>query len=176
VLRSLRADTRFLPGWTVARTEWSFGTGDGPVVPLGDYLLRGRVDRIDTQGRQALVIDYKLGRADGLAAAKLEEGKTLQAPLYAHAVRSALDLDVVGALYRGLSDGATRGIVNADTVTGPGLIRTDLLPESEFEDLIDWALEEAVAAAGGMRAGRLDRSGGPHCRYCPVAGWCEARA
>jgi RecB family exonuclease len=174
VLRSLRADARLLPGWNVDRTEWSFGIGDAPVVALGDFLLRGRVDRIDTRGGQALVIDYKLGRTDGLAAAKLREGKTLQAPLYAHAVRTALDLDVVAALYRGLSDGATRGIVNSDAVTGPGLVRTDLVSASEFEAYIEWALEEAVAAAQGIRAGRLGRAGGAHCRYCPVAGWCEA--
>jgi ATP-dependent helicase/DNAse subunit B len=176
VLRSLRADQRFLPGWETAWTEWSFGTGDGLTVSFGDYRLRGRVDRIDMRGQQAVVIDYKLGRASGFAAAKLRESKTIQAPLYAHAVRSALDLDIVAALYRGLADGSSRGIVNSEAVLGPGLTRTDLLSAAEFDDFIEWAQEEAIAAAQGIRAGRLDRTGGNHCRYCPVAGWCEVSA
>ncbi len=175
VLRSLRADANLLPGYSVAETEWSFGWEDQPAVALGPYSLRGRVDRIDARGESAVVIDYKLGSVGRFAAAKLRESNAIQAPLYAYAAEKALGLHVNGAFYRGLADGKTRGVGDADALPTSGLVGRDLLAPEEYRELIDWSVAEAIKAAEGIRAGEIGRSGGDHCTYCPVSGWCEAR-
>ena len=175
VLRSLRADAGFLRGYAVAETEWSFGWEDQPTVALGPYSLRGRVDRIDTRGKSAVVIDYKLGSVERFAASKLRESNAIQAPLYAYAVEKALGVHVHGAFYRGLTDGRTRGVGDGDALPGSGLAGSDLLAPDEYRELIDWAVAEGVRAAEGIRAGEIGRSGGDYCKYCPVSGWCEAR-
>ena len=76
------------------------------------------------------------------------------------------------AVYRGLGDGATRGVLLAESADPWGVVRTDRAPLDEMEGLVERAVGIAVAAAEGIRAGRLDRVGGDHCRWCPVAGWC----
>jgi hypothetical protein len=174
VVRSLRSDADFLPGYAVEKTEWSFGGEDHPRVEFGPFSLRGRVDRIDASGTSAVVIDYKRGSVAGYAASKLEETKSIQAPLYAYAVETALEMDVHGALYRGLTDGKTRGVADCDALPTEGLSRNDLVSPAEYRSTIEWAVGEATRAAEGIRAGRIDRSGGDHCEYCPVSGWCEA--
>lgn len=173
VRRSLRADAEFLPGYSPWAFEWSFGFDDAPTVSLGPYELRGRVDRVDVDGDKAIVLDYKLGSSGPYTAAKLREKKTIQALLYAHAVESATELSVCAALYRGLGDGKSRGIGRAEEVAPIGLTKTDLVSDDEYRDSVTWAVQEALRAAEGIRAGRLGRSGGDHCSYCPVARWCE---
>jgi len=173
VRRSLRADSAFLPEYTPAAAEWSFGGEDGPEVKLGPYHLRGRVDRVDTSDTSAVVIDYKLGNVAKYAAAKFQNSKVIQAPLYAHAVEKGLNLSVAGAFYRGLGDGATRGIADAGSIPAGDVSRSDNLDTAEYRAMIEWALETALEAAEGIRSGVIDRHGGAHCSYCPVLGWCE---
>ena len=81
--------------------ELAFGSGAHEAVRLGDgpgaFRLRGQIDRIDTAGRSAVVIDYKRsGGSVGAAAKAFEEGIDLQLPLYASAVERLFDLQVVG--------------------------------------------------------------------------------
>ena len=172
VARSLRADALAFPGFVPERLEWGFGIGEEPPAPLGPYHLKGRVDRIDVRDHQAIVVDYKSGSVGEYARAKLAESPTLQVPLYAHAVQELLGLDVVGAVYRGLGDGATRGVLLDETAGEWGVVRTDRASLEEMRGLVERAVGIGVAAAEGIRAGRLDRVGGDHCRWCPVAGWC----
>jgi hypothetical protein len=118
------------------------------------------------------VIDYKWGSVGEYTRAKLAETPTIQALLYAHAVSTALELDVVGAVYRGLNEGATRGALVDERAEGFCVVKTDLISREGMAELVGRAVDIGVAAAEGVRAGRIDRTGGEHCAWCPVAGWC----
>jgi hypothetical protein len=121
------------------------------------------------------VLDYKSGRVGAYAYAKLVESTTIQAPLYIQAVREGLGLDVAGAAYRGLADGASRGAFIEDEAEW-GVSGRDVVTRGELDGLVERALEIALTAARGIREGRICRTGGDHCAWCPVGGWCEESA
>jgi RecB family exonuclease len=74
--------------------------------------LTGRIDRIDVHrddAGRAIILDYKTGQATTAAErrAKIEDGRMLQLPLYASALRLVRrDLDVVGGAYVYLNERA----------------------------------------------------------------------
>src|SRR5690606_12903960 len=79
------------------------GGSSAGALQLGDFALRGRIDRIDVgpDGHTALLHDYKTStRVPGRAALR-KDGK-LQLQLYALAARDQLGLQPIGALYHPL--------------------------------------------------------------------------
>src|SRR6185503_9046657 len=91
--RYIRHEAATGAAYEPTQLEWSFE----------DYIIdgvavSGRVDRVDTDGRRAIVRDYK-GRTVHAGARWAEDGK-IQAALYALAVREKFGVEIVGALYQ----------------------------------------------------------------------------
>ena len=177
VLRAVGADVaRYLAeeaehgaGFEPRELEWSFGRTPGePALTLaGGLRVSGRVDRIDVEGRQAVVRDYKHRNAP--AGARWTEERKLQAGLYALAVRELLGLEPVAALYQPLAgpDLRPRGIVSEELMgryVGP-----DVLDAEAFAAVLDEVRAIADEAARGMRSARVgacpSRCSSRGCRY-----------
>jgi ATP-dependent helicase/DNAse subunit B len=160
--------------------EASFGfaeeEGSHPAAELGDFLLHGRIDRIDVSADgKALIRDYKLSTKVLAAKKLLEEGK-LQLPLYVLAVRG-IGLEPVGGVYHPLGaskDDRPRGLLAKDErgalipAEKEAHVGTDFLEEEQFEALLEGARERAAAIVGGIRSGRIARN--PRGGECPS--WC----
>jgi ATP-dependent helicase/DNAse subunit B len=188
-LRALEADLRrWLELECAADTgmepqllEWSFGgggEGDPPALDLGGGVrISGRVDRVDVgPGGVALVRDYK--NSVGAPAAKWAEEGRLQAALYALAVRDALGLEPVGAVYQPLSgpDLRARGAVREGAVDAGPFVGTDVLDADAFEALLDELRDIASRSFADLRAGRIAPCP-ERCtpRGCAYPGICRAR-
>ena len=155
VARYLREEAEHGPGFEPVALEWSFGRdADEPTLTLaGGLKLTGRVDRVDVDGRRAIVRDYKHRNAP--PGARWAEERKLQAGLYALAVRDLLGLEPVGAVYQPLAgtDLRPRGIVSeelAGRYVGP-----DVLDEEAFDAVLSEVRAIADEAARGMRSGRI---------------------
>jgi ATP-dependent helicase/nuclease subunit B len=128
--------------------------------------LRGKIDRVDTDGAgQARVIDYKTS-AIGLAAHDLTKGQHLQLPLYGLAAQHALGLgEVVEGFYWKIRD------------AGPGALRL-----SEFADSAtgEVGVGAAYAVAANHVGDYVERIRGGRFAPTPPAGgcpdYCPARA
>ena len=121
--------------------ERSFGFPDAENDPgaldLGDFTLRGFVDRIDVapDSTYALVRDYKTSKKVPGRAKIAEEGK-LQLPLYMLVARDLLNLEPVAGLYHPLAaygDRRGRGIAVTEehkggVLSGEQLVGTDTIP------------------------------------------------
>jgi len=97
VRQSLEALAQADGQWVPSFFEESFGVGDRPPLVVegeGDSLrLRGFIDRVDVSPDGAVrIIDYKTGGKWAFTNRAVTEGKKLQLPLYALAVRDALGL------------------------------------------------------------------------------------
>ena len=161
--------------------EAKFGDRPGddfPPAELGEFRLRGAIDRIDVEGSFALIRDYKLS-AKVVAGAKLIEKGKLQLPLYMLAARG-FGLEPIGALYsplaatkeddhrpRGLIDKTHKGTTVPDATEAH--VRTDFIEPEAFEEIIAAGLAEANRVVGEIRSGAIDRN--PREGSCPT--WCE---
>ena len=72
-------------------------------LPLGDFALRGRIDRIDVEpgGNRAVLRDYKTSKSVPGVTKIANDGK-LQLQLYMLAARELLELEPIGGLYQPL--------------------------------------------------------------------------
>jgi ATP-dependent helicase/DNAse subunit B len=168
--RLLEADATLLPGMTPVYREWAFGMPDEP-ESFGDFLLRGRVDRIDADDTRLVVTDYKLGGISHTRAHThfASEG-LVQLPLYAAVAARRLGRAAAGGVYRSMKGGKPRGFI--DTSIGDGaFVRTDRVDAAAAQAVISGAIERTREAVGGMRAGRIDAE--PPSAGCP--GYCAAR-
>jgi ATP-dependent helicase/DNAse subunit B len=166
--------------------ERSFGfpdnEGDPGALQLGDFTLRGAIDRIDVapDSRRAVVRDYKTSKRVA-GRAKIEKEKKLQLPLYMLVARDLLKLDPIAGLYHPLAaygDRRGRGIALRDEVkegvlSGEPLVaarKSDDAVEAEaFEEALERARTDAVEYGAKMRAGAITRN--PLENKCPT--WCE---
>jgi RecB family exonuclease len=124
--------------------------------------LRGFVDRLDRDGAGALqVIDYKAG-STAISARDLDEGKRVQLPLYALAVRDALGLGKVGGGFYWHIGSARPSSLRLESYLGG--------PEVAMRT----ALEHALTYVEAVRAGRFPpqppAKGCPD--FCPAAAFC----
>ncbi len=153
-----------------------------PLADLGEFRLRGAIDRIDVADGRALIRDYKLSASVTPVAKFIELGR-LQLPLYMLAARQ-FGLDPIGGLYSPLAatkeaDTRPRGLL-ADAHVGtlvPGEkehhVSRDYLDEEEFEQAIADGLEEATRIVRSIRGGEIDRNPRkgacpPYCEYAPI--------
>ncbi|KAA0274099.1 MAG: hypothetical protein EDQ89_02890 [Acidobacteria bacterium] len=153
-----------------------------PPADLGAFRLRGAIDRIEVEGRFALIRDYKLSAKVTAGAKLVEEGK-LQLPLYMLAARG-FGLEPIGGLYNPLGAGREdrpRGLLDKDHKAGlipagtAAHYNTDFKDPGTLAEIVDEALAEATRVVGGIRAGRIDRNprGGACPRWCGMAPICR---
>jgi ATP-dependent helicase/DNAse subunit B len=160
--------TSFAP----AHVELQFGFDEGlPPLVLDDgaLRLRGRIDRVDTDGQgHAIVYDYKGRRA--VEGARWEQDRAFQMALYMTAVRSLQELEPVGGLYQplGASDGRPRGLLAETVDEGLAGVSTDRRDPAGFAEILDAAVAGAVEAAREARAGALE----PRPATCAWQGGC----
>lgn len=166
------ADADLLPGFEPLLLEHEIG-GEGAGVRIGDFLLSGRVDRVDRCGDSLVVIDYKWSSLPTQKA--IGAGTSLQVALYALAV-DGLDLGrVVGGIYRSLAGDAGVGFRIGDELP-PGSVRGPTAASIDDEEgPVAMAVRVASGAVAGMRAGRIDPMPASHsvCGRCAAAPVCE---
>ena len=196
IWRQIRAalvfEAKLLPPFRPVYAEFSF---DKLGVTYAGVPLGGRIDRIDvTPDGRAVVIDYK--HRGSLAEFKLSdpteklEGEALdplwlpphvQTLIYAQAVRRALGLEVVGAVYFGTRKAEVAGAVSdalAESGMAPGIrsgfpgAKGGCLSFPELLDHVEGAIAARLEALarGAIAASDEARS----CRFCPAVG-CEKR-
>lgn len=166
-------DATFLPGFDPVAVEWAFGMDDEP-HDFGDFLLRGRIDRVDVGPAGLVVVDYKTGAASVTPRAKMLSAGKVQMPLYAAVASARFATPVAGGLYRSLSKHLDRGFVLAETAD-EAFTRTDLVSREEIEELVEGAVTLAAGAVAGMRAGSIAPAPSSEaCGHCVAAGFCAA--
>jgi ATP-dependent helicase/DNAse subunit B len=151
--------------------ELQFGFDQDELAPLdlGEGVhLRGRIDRIDVGGEQALVYDYK-GRSAAPGARWVTDG-AFQVALYMRAVQQLLGLVPVGGFYQPLAgrDIQARGVLDADSGLELDCVRTDRLAPEELHELIEECVALARKAAAQARSGALH----PRPDTCAYNGGC----
>jgi ATP-dependent helicase/DNAse subunit B len=171
--RVIAGDATFLPGFEPRYREWSFGLAEGDAPePLGDFALAGRVDRIDTDGRRLVIVDYKSGRVSSERGRKrLITDGLVQLPLYAAVASRRLGLEVAGGLYRGVREGVRGFLTSGVEQEEPPIVSTDRVNEDDVQELMRQAVARAAEAVAGIRAGEIPAR--PLHGRCPA--WCSAR-
>jgi RecB family exonuclease len=167
--RYLRHEAANGAGYEPEQLEWSFDA-----LMIDGVAVSGRVDRIDRDGRRAVVRDYK-GKTVYAGARWAEDGK-IQAALYAIAVRDQLGLEIAGALYQpiGSADQRPRGLVRDDV---PGrYVNGDVVDGETLAARLEESRAVAAQAAADLRAGRI-RPCPDRCAYnggCAHPGICRS--
>ena len=141
-------------------------------VEMGDWKLRGKVDRVDTEdgrkpgdGVRALVIDYKSGRVGSrYSPAGLEDQGSVQIPLYMEALRRSLGIEPVAGFVLPVKDGADRrprGAIpqeGTEVIGERGTYRDGTVPD--VKEFIARALDLSNEAIEGIRDGRIEHPEG----------------
>ncbi|MGA9116016.1 MAG: PD-(D/E)XK nuclease family protein [Bacteroidota bacterium] len=155
----------------------------------GGVRVRGRVDRVDVGAGCFTVVDYKTGSVlPGLK--EMEEGRSLQLPLYLGIVRELLEaregrsLSPAGGIYyrigREVQARVALGSAEFKEEAFP-LARGKLLPAGgDLANLMRKAEEYVASYVDGASRGRFplappDRAA-KVCRYCPHATVCRIQA
>ncbi|MHB8749348.1 MAG: PD-(D/E)XK nuclease family protein [Aggregatilineales bacterium] len=136
--------------------------GDG-----GPLRVRGRIDRIDVTGGQALVIDYKSG-STAYSKSDLLEGRNVQMLVYLLAARQAFDFaseSVCGAFWH-ISNRKLSGKLNTSSDT------------QTIQDAIDRLHQRVIAArrAEFPNIPSKPATDGKCTRYCEFSRLCRVRA
>lgn len=196
-------EARLLPTFHPAYLEYEIDADHA--VDYAGFSLVGKVDRIDVDDAgRAVVIDYKgsLNPEHEIAGKSRSHAGKVQTRVYAQAVKRALGLDVVGALYVSYGkrpsvsgaydprvlesphlpgmkhDRCACGLLDelpAVPVSSEGAEEPDLASLS-FGALLDETERIAGGAIAGMAAGRIapDPAYAKACQYCSVLA-CERR-
>ena len=170
----VRIDSRLMPDFEPVAHEYGFGeTEERPVEIGSDTFIRGRIDRIDRRGTEAVVTDYKSRTVKGWKS--FTPSGLIQIPLYAYVVAQIPDTDVIAGIYRSLADGTLRGFWDEGRLDlcAQGSDR-DKVPQSDIQQLIDTARSTACEAADGIRAGEIPARPrvSSACQYCALAQTC----
>jgi len=131
--------------------------------------MRGRIDRVDSDGAgRAVVYDYK-GRAAPPAARWIGDG-SVQVALYMRAVEQLLGVEAAGGFYQPLAgpDLRARGVLDGDSDIQLACVRGEARGHAEVRELLDEAVAAALAAAAQAARGELESR--PHS--CAYGGGC----
>lgn len=153
------------PGFLPRQTEADFGMDEEP-LDMGDWKLRGSIDRIDVSGEEGvglgqrgIVIDYKTGSSGVLSRVDIERQRKLQLQLYMHAIRARWGIEPAAGFYVPVHRGAKgpRGIVDAHSagdVADLDAKKTDRIDDLAGE--IAGAVETANEVVEMILAGRIE--------------------
>ena len=128
----------------------------GELVP-GVLKVKGRADRIDIDGRDFLVIDYKTGKSAGSVAGLTARLESLQLPLYAALLEKEFPIF------------KTRELAVFDLTEGR-MVRVKTEAPGR---LIEEAVMKAQEISKAVRNGDFPRLQSVKCRYCKYAGSCR---
>ena len=157
LLRHLRREADAGGSFVPEYVELGFGGGgEGELPPLlvDGIELTGRIDRVDVDGRHAVVQDYKTGKTT-FPVARWEDKNRLQVALYMLAVRELLELEPVAGLYVALAnENGPRGLARDDAADAIGAVaKNDRLAAEEFDAQLLRARERVGELAARMRSG-----------------------
>ncbi|MCE5200782.1 MAG: PD-(D/E)XK nuclease family protein [Armatimonadota bacterium] len=145
---------------------------DQPLVITSDdgfrFSVGGRMDRVDISSSGALVIDYKLGTSTKIT--KFEDGITLQAMVYALALREVFGLVPAGTEYRPIKTWAPEGYYTDST----GITkRNRVFSDAEFADKLRKCEQLVTELAQDIRSGRICIEPKECKDYCSFGGVCR---
>ncbi|CAN5248135.1 hypothetical protein BH24ACT23_BH24ACT23_00660 [soil metagenome] len=183
-----RSETELRPRPELLERSFGFPDRDGDpgALRLGDFTLRGFIDRIDVapDGRRAVIRDYKTSKSVPGLKRIIDDGK-LQLPLYMLAASELLGLDPVAGLYHPLAsygDRRARGIALREETDEGGVLehagivtRGDAVDVEGLEHQLERAREIATDRGALMRAGAIARNpmGGRCPKYCTFQPICR---
>ncbi len=121
-------------------------------VEVGGIKLAGRIDRIDREGDDVAVVDYKTGKARS----QEDADESLQLSIYAMAAQQKWGYHVGALVFHNLEG-------NIAVVS-----RRD-----EFQ--LERAKERVRTVADGIASGNFGAKPGFHCSFCAFRGLCPAR-
>lgn len=167
VRRSLQALAQIQEDFIPSQYEVPFGLREQPVLVVRDgddsFRLRGLIDRVDrTADGRLRVIDYKTGGPASYDKKAVTEGKKVQLPLYALAVRDALGL---GEPVEGFYWHVRHARPSPFTLSG-----FDGGPEAAMGIVVEKVWETVREARTGHFMPQPPDNGCPS--YCPAAGFC----
>jgi len=136
-------------------------------TPAGQVRIRGRIDRVDKvshEGRAGvMIVDYKTGSLPSYA--DIDEGRSLQLPIYTEAVEQILAQRSLGGTFHQVARGKRRDF----SVFKPP--RDD---DRSFDERRSDALAVIANFVRGMAAGRFDAYPTRNCPgYCPFRQICH---
>jgi ATP-dependent helicase/DNAse subunit B len=155
------------------------------VLPMGDFNLRGRLDRVDWQGDRdnALVIDYKASKQVA-SFSSFEKDREIQLPLYILALREAFGLTPIGGEYYSLRGEKRRGLYleGYDELIGSSsseMSKKDIVDSETFERALETAKTLAREAADGIRTGSFSTAllnSKNECEWCGLSSVCRSKS
>ena len=135
----------------------------------GDIRLRGKIDRVDLQDAEGLlVIDYKTGALP--SPADIAAGRNLQLPLYSAAAAAILSREGSGGAFHRIGDGKSKKSLDFSTeTTDRGIARL-----GGYEAVSEEAMQRVAEFVTAMSEGRFDLYPTHNCpSYCPFRQICQ---
>ena len=166
--------------------EVPFGKDDQPfIVSLDGKLniaLTGRIDRVDisSAGNTIALVDYKSGREDKKLRSLIEEGKHLQLPLYAHAMKSlfphykTVALKIVSTQEPESENALILKELNKNQFGFSPRSRS-LITEEIWDELLETSMNYSKKYLLEMYQGHFAPEHLEQCSHCPHQGVCRMR-
>lgn len=163
--------------------EYAFGTGENPDAPALEFeeggkrfKVVGKIDRVDVDPKtgSALVVDYK--GTKHWSKKQVEEGLSLQLPIYLLAVENFLKLKPVGAQLRFLKSGDPAGLYHKENAAPfEEFAKKKGLTDAEFRELLKNSTDYMKRFMREIGEGTIavmprDRQS---CDYCPYPAVCR---
>ena len=144
-------------------------------APISVY---GRMDRVDTApDGSAAVIDYKLGAGRDLKA--MQNGDSLQIPLYFMALEQVFGLKVAAGFYDSFAKNERKPIVRSDCIATimaePHKANGGILSPPQYQQLLTVATGRVVQVADEIAARRIQPTPDDQkCSLCDFHDVCRA--
>lgn len=124
-------------------------------LKIGQYAIKGKIDRIDNVEGGVEIIDYKTGKPKEEGKISSDDKKQLM--LYQVAVTRLFGMTPVRLTYHYLEDGSQISFIG---------------DEADIEKF-DAGVEQTLAS---IAEGKFEATPGMHCKFCDFASICEFRA
>lgn len=185
IFNFLEQEIASLKGSTLqpAHFELSFGRGPGlPALEFEDkerrFKIVGQIDRvdIDAQNKTAFVIDYKT--SDYWEKKQLQNGTSLQLPIYLMVVDKFLKMNLVGAQLRFFNGDKPKGFFNEKYAAAyPAFSKRSMLSEEEFQGLMAQTTSYIKQFTREMSEGKIDvlPRDKKSCDFCPYPTVCRIK-
>jgi len=138
-------------------------------TPVGNIRLRGKIDRVDLQGTEGLlVIDYKTGALP--SPADIAAGRNLQLPLYSAAAAEILSGEASGGAFHRIGDGIGKKCLDfSPDTTDRGIAKL-----GGYDAVHQEAMQRVAEFVTAMSEGRFDLYPTHNCpSYCPFRQICQ---